>query len=586
MRTSWDLTKLYKSPNDPNIQKDIDNCVEKNKLFVEKWKQNSRYLEDPKTLQQALKEYEELEEIYGLCNKPIYYYILLNSLDQTDTEVKAKLNKISDISVKLSNDIQFFFLNISKIPKEKQKEFLDSPLLINYKHLLEREFLQAKYLLSEKEENVFTLVGKTSHSNWVDMLSEILDKQQLEVKEEDGHLVEITYNSISKYLNSKNKKVRDYAAKKFNDINKRYSEIAEFELNSILEFKKIEDEYRGIDKPEFARHISDDMDSEVVNTLVKIVTKNFALTQKYYKYRAKQLGVKQIAYYERNVPLGEVQKELNFEDSIQLVEDTFDDLDRDFGNIVREYKKDGTFDVYPKKGKSGGGFCITMSKSLPTYILLNYLNRVDDVLTIAHECGHGIHAEMSKIQSPLNSGHPTSLAETASTFFEDFVLERMLKDADSDTKFYILNQKIHDDTSSIFRQVALYNFEKELHSEFRKKGYLNKDEISKMFCKHMTAYLGDSVKQDDSMKYGWVYWSHIRDFFYVYTYANGLLISKGLQSMVKENSENIEYVKRFLSSGSTKSPREIFNEMGIDISKKDIWEKGISEVKCMIDNLI
>ena len=190
---------------------------------------------------------------------------------------------------------------------------------------------------------------------------------------------------------------------------------------------------------------------------------------------------------------------------------------------------------------------------------------------------------MSKVQNSLNTGYPIFLAEIASTFFEDFVLEEILKNADDNLRFSILAEKLNSDISTIFRQVAFYNFEKELHSKFREKGFLNLENISNIFCKHMNSYLGDIVLQDEGMKNGWIYWSHLRSFFYVYSYASGLLISKALQSMVREDRKNIRIIKEFLSSGSSKSPVELFNHMGIDITKKDIWIKGIKEVETLID---
>ena len=583
---NWNLKTLYKSEKDPQIQKDIAISQQQNKTFVNKWKNNTKYLEEPKVLLQAIQEYEKLEETYGQCQKPLYYLSLRSCLNQTDPVIKGMLNKISDTATKMGNDIQFFELNISKIPKEKQKAFLNYKGLENYKHHIERLFLLGKYLLSDNEEKIFNLMSKTSHSNWKDMLSELLDKQKLTVVDESNKKHEITYNEISKYLNSTNKKVRDYASVEFNKINSRYAEIAEFEINSILEAKKVSDDYRKMPSPDLTRHIADDIDSDIVDTLVKTVTDSFDISKKYYAKKVKLLGLKKLGYHERNIPLKGVDVKYTYEDGMQLVKDTFSSLDTQFGEILDGFLKDEIYDVYPKESKSGGAFCISVSKSLPTYVLLNHTDKLNDVLTIAHESGHAIHSILSKKQNGLNSGHPISLAEVASTFFEDFVLEKILeKTDDKDVLLGILDNKLNGDISSIFRQIAFYNFEKELHSTHREKGFVSKEEISQIFCKHMKAYLGDTVEEDDSMRNGWIYVTHFRSFFYVYSYASGLLISKALQEMVKEDSKNISYIKAFLESGGSKSAKVLFKEMGIDISKEDIWEKGIKEVKYLLDKL-
>jgi len=583
---NWNLKTLYKSEKDPQIQKDITLSQKANTSFVTKWSKNKKYLQDPKVLLQAIQEYEKLEETYGQCQKPLYYLSLRSYLNQTDPVIKGMLNKISDTATKMGNDIQFFELNISKIPKEKQKAFLNYKGLKNYKHHIERLFLVGKYLLSDNEEKIFNLMSKTSHSNWRDMLSELLDKQKFTVVDEKNKKHEITYNEITKYLNSTNKKVRDYASVEFNKVNSRYAEIAEFEINSILEAKKVSDDYRKIPRPDLTRHIADDIDSDIVDTLVKTVTDNFNISKKYYAKKAKLLGLKKLGYHERNIPLKGVDVKYTYEDGMQLVKDTFSSLDTQFGEILDGFLKDEIYDVYPKESKSGGAFCISVSKSLPTYVLLNHTDKLNDVLTIAHESGHAIHSILSQKQSELNSGHPTSLAEVASTFFEDFVLEKILERTDDkDVLLGILDNKLNGDISSIFRQIAFYNFEKELHSTHREKGFVPKEEISQIFCKHMKAYLGDTVEEDESMRNGWIYVSHFRRFFYVYSYASGLLISKALQEMVKQDPKNISFVKAFLESGGSKSAKVLFKEMGIDISKEEIWKKGINEVKYLLDKL-
>ena len=181
----WNTSKLYKDISDPQIEKDIQTCIKKNKAFALRWKNNRKYLEDAKTLSIALKEYEQLQQRYGQCTKPHYYLFLLNSLNQTDTEIKAKLNKVSAISTQLENEIQFFELNISKVNVLQQRNFLKSTHLKNYKHYLEQLFTMSKYLLSEKEEKIFNLTSKTGYSNWVNMVSELLDKQKFCAVEED-----------------------------------------------------------------------------------------------------------------------------------------------------------------------------------------------------------------------------------------------------------------------------------------------------------------------------------------------------------------------------------------------------------------
>src|SRR5690606_849414 len=200
----------------------------------------------------------------------------------------------------------------------------------------------------------------------------------------------------------------------------------------------------------------------------------------------------------------------------------------------------------------------------------------------AHEVGHGIHFQLSKAQNSLNFGATLSTAEVASTFMEDFVLEEILRDADDELKLNILMMKLNDDTSTILRQVAIYNFERDLHEEFNKNGYLSKEEIGGLFLKNMAAYMGDSVKLNRGSENWWIYVSHIRNFFYVFSYANGLLISKSLQESVKEDPKFISKVKEFFKSGKSESTKDIFMKLGIDISDKEFWNNGLERIENLL----
>ncbi len=579
MKESWNLKLLYKNISDPQIEKDIERSKNRVKHFVSKWRKNREYLNQPKILATALREYEELIEDSGICTKPSYYIFLSRSLNQQDPRLKAKENLLHAVSLELENSIQFFQLNISKIPKEKQSIFLNSPYLKQYKHFLQRSFSSAKYLLTDKEEKIFNIKSKTSHGNWVDMTSQLLQKQTISITDEQNNKREVPYSEISTYLNSRDKRVRDIAGENFYKVNSKYLEIAEFEINSILENKNISDDYRKIARADLPRLLSDDMDSSIVDTLRESVTNNFKISQRFYNLKSKVLNQNALAYYERNVNLEDITKEYTFNDSIQTVKKVFGSLDSEFLDILNLYLSEGRYDVHPKQSKQGGAFCVSVGSKYPTYILLNHNNRLQDILTIAHESGHGIHTEYSNTQNPLNQGYSTASAEVASTFFENFVLEEVATNLGKREKDLLLLKSLEEDISTIFRQIACYNFELRIHTEFRNKGFLSVKEISDIFSDEMSKYLGKSVLKDKHMQAGWLYWSHIRSFFYTYSYSSGLLISKNLQYLVKKDRKNIELVKKFFKGGDSKSPKDIFLDIGIDISKRDFWEKGIVEIE-------
>jgi len=257
------------------------------------------------------------------------------------------------------------------------------------------------------------------------------------------------------------------------------------------------------------------------------------------------------------------------------------ELDPEFGRIFAHFVKNGRIDAFPRKGKRGGAFCSYDRLPTPVYILLNHTNKLTDVMTLAHETGHGINDEiMRQKQNELNFGTPTSTAEVASTFMEDFVLQNLLQGANEGERFAGMLSKLNDEMSTIFRQVAFYRFEQQLHSAFREKGYLSAQEIGEIFRSHIAAYMGEQTAEGSDN--WWMYVGHFRYFFYVYSYASGLLISKSLQNSVKESPESIANVKTFLATGLSESPTNIFGRMGVDITDRTFWERGLQEVDTLL----
>ena len=583
-QTVWNLAPLFKSDRSPLMEGKRKIVEQKSYEFINAWKDRSDYLENPVVLRQALDQYEAWKRAYGTDGDEGYYFWLRTQQDQNDPKLKAQFNKIEEFSKKIENDSQFFYLRIARIKPEDQKRFLEHEALAQYRHFLERIFAESRFHLSEPEEKILNLKSATSYSNWTKMTSGFLSRESRDIIMENGGKKAKTFSDIIGLMNNQNKRVRDSAAKAFNDILAKNVDVAEAEINSVLANKKIDDELRGASRPDALRHLGDDIESETVDALLESVSGRFSISARYYELKAKLFKVKKLTYHERNVEFGKVAKHYPYAKAVNLVHAVLAKLDARFGDIFSGFLKNGQIDAYPKKGKDSGAFCIYHLMTQPTYILLNHTGKLHDVLTIAHELGHGINNELIREkQHALDFGTPTSTAEVASTFMEDFVLEEILGQADDELRLAIMMQKLNDDISSIFRQVACYRFEQELHGEFRKRGYLSKDEIGKLFQKHMAAYMGKYVEQSPGSENWWVYWNHIRYFFYVYSYASGLLISKSLQNSVKRDPAFINKVKEFLSAGLSDSPRNIFERLGIDITDKQFWDRGLDEVEKLLN---
>jgi oligoendopeptidase F len=584
IKLHWDLTKLFTDTEEyiKEYQEEIVSSIES---FISKWEQRTDYLENPEVLKEALDEYESLLSKHGFFRREGFYLGLSEDLDQENTDIKARSNKLHAKVIELYNRTQFFVIRIAKIPETDQSKFLESSLLSSYKHWLENQFYGARHTLSEPEEKIVNIMSKTSGSNWAQMVSDLVSKETGLVVDSKGNKGNLSFAEVMSKIDSKDKVERDSAAKALHKINKKHSEVATYELNSLLEDKFNDDKLRGFKRPDESRHLSDDIESEVVDALVESVSSKFNLSQEYYRVKAKYLGVKKLEYHERNVPVGEVNHTYSLEQGVGLVESSLEKLDGEFADIFREFVENSHIDFLPKKGKQNGAYCAGVDNTSPVYILMNYTDKLQDVLTLAHETGHGIHDVLAREQNMLNYGTSLATAEVASTFMEDFVLAEVEKDLSKDDAKMLQMARLNDDVSTIFRQVACYNFEKELHMSFREKGFLSTKEIGEIFMKHMQSYMGDAVNYNKGSENWWVYWSHIRRFFYVYSYASGLLISKSLQNIVRSNPKDISKVKDFMRAGESASPLSIFKKAGLDISKATFWNEGLAEIENAIQKV-
>jgi oligoendopeptidase F len=580
VQTEWNFDLFFGGKaTEEKLKRDQASVVRATRAFVKKWKGKDNYLKDPKVLRKALDEYEAWRRKWGVGGRSEYYYWLRAQKNLADPKNKAALNKIEDFAHKNWNEIEFFTHRIARIPATWQRQLLRSRELLPYRHFLERLFDEGKYLLSEAEERILTLKSGPSYSSWTRMRSDLVSRETRKVKDEQGRVRARSVAELLALLSSTKKSVRAPAARGLNEIYARHADIAEAELNAVLQNKKIEDELRGFARPEHARHLADDIDTEVVDVMAAAVKERFDISRRFYRLRARLLGVKRLRYWERLVEHEALNQRYGFGQAVSVIARALGRLDPEFSEILARFVRDGQVDAYPARGKKSGAFCAGDDTSLPTFIMLNYTRKLEDVRVFAHELGHGINNELLKQkQNALNIGTPTSTAEVASTFMEDFVLQELAQDADRETRLAIAVMRLDDAVGTIFRQVAAYRFEQKLHTRFREKGYLAKDEIGGLFTGHMASYLGSAVEISKGVENWWVDWAHFRYYFYVYSYASGLLISKALQRMVRGDPRTIGKVKEFLAAGTSASPRAIFKKLGIDITKADFWEDGLREL--------
>jgi len=571
-KEKWDFKLFYKSDNDPQMEKDLLVYESAVSSFEKKYKDKTDYLLDSKKLSKVLDEYEKLismPEAY----KPLHYFQLKKDINSKDKVTQSRVGIYEERFHKQSNRVIFFRLSLGKISKDKQKEFLKDKNLNKYHYFLERIFINAKYELSEKEEKIINLLNTPAYSMWVQGVSKVLSSQEVKFR---GNNIPI--NEASGILTSLETKERRILADRLNQKFKEVSDFSEAEINAVVTKKKIIDELCGFENPYQSTIISYENEERVINNLVDVVTKNFKIAHRFYKIKAKILKEDKLYYADRSAKIGNLNKSFSFKDTISILSNAFSKFGSEYEEVFKDYLKKGQIDVYPSVGKKGGAYCWG-AYQIPTVILLNHANNFNSVMTLAHEMGHAFHTELSHTQSPIYADYTTSVAETASTLFENFVFDEVFEKLSNREKVIALHDKINGSVATIFRQIACFNFEKELHEKIRKSGYLSKGDIATLMNKHMKSYLGPMFEMREDDGYFFVNWSHIRRYFYVYSYAYGALISDALYLEYKKDNTFKGKIEEFLKAGGSKSPENIFSDIGIDIRNPKFFENGLKVIE-------
>ncbi len=574
-KVKWDLGLLYKSEHDPEMECDIL-AIEKACSDFEKTYRNKAYIETPQKLAKALKQYESLNEAW--LSKPLLYFYLKKDIESDNTNLQARATLVEHRIATASNKATFFTLEIAKIPLVAQKRYLAEAVLQPYVHFLKNIFLNASYQLSEKEEQLNNLLNQTSEAMWLDVQKKMLGKQTVRYKKK-----RIPLSEARDMLVNLPKKERHLMAHEMTMVSKSISFLAEAELNAICNYKKVIDEKRGYKTPYSASVIGNENTEDEIKEFSELVTDHFGLSRRFYKLHAKLLGEKKITLADRRVMIGAIKKKFDFKTGASVAKDALTTADPKYGALLESYLQKGQIDVYPRSGKSSGGYCMSVG-DLPTYILLNQVDNVQSIETLAHEMGHAIHAELDNHLSPLYQGHSLATAEVASMFFEQFVGLELQKYLSDEEKFIHLHRSLSEDIHAIFCQIACFNFELELHTRIRTEGQVSKEVMAQLMQKHLQAYCGDAFTITEDDGYSFVTWPHIRYFFYTYTYAYGGLVSRVLFENWKQDHAYIHKVEQFLSAGRSMNPKDIFKSIGITTNKA-FFEAGLKGIEADIIKL-
>ncbi len=576
----WNLADLYEAPTAPKFASDVTLAEKMAKAFQAEYKEKLAGL-DGKGLAQALADYEAISDLIGRIGSYAQLYYVGNT---TDAERSKFYGDTSSKLTELSTDLLFFELELNLIDDAVLNTALQEPSLAHYKPWIDNLRMEKPYQLDAKLEQLFLEKSQTGAGAFNRLFDETMAGLRFEVKGEKLTL-EPTLNMMQSPDEAVRKEGSDALAKTFGENVKLFTLIT----NTLAKDKAISDQWRGFKDIADARHLSNRVEPEVVAALVAAVRESYPkLSHRYYKMKAKWLGKDKLMHWDSNAPLpAEDTREIAWFDAKAMVLDAYGEFSPEMAQIAGRFFDKNWIDAPTRPGKSPGAFAHPTVPSAHPYVLLNYLGKPRDVMTLAHELGHGVHQVLAAKQGVLMSSTPLTLAETASVFGEMLTFQRLLKNTtDAKKRKALLASKVEDMINTVVRQIAFYTFERKVH-EARKLGEMTPDQINAIWMDVQHESLGDAIEFGPGYETFWTYIPHfIHSPFYVYAYAFGDCLVNSLYARYQESSEGFqEKYFDMLKAGGTKHHSELLKPFGLDATDPAFWQKGLSVISAMIDEL-
>ncbi len=581
----WNLDDLYSKEDDLKINQDIDVAIKSGHNFKKKY--HSQINSSGCTVDRLLEAFQSYEELIEIIYRPYAMASLLFSSDGRSDKYKALVARVQDTMTRINNSTLFFKLEIQKIPESKITDFFSSGKLGHYQHYIESLRQFAPYMLNENEEQIINnkdLSGKTAFINLFDEFTAAFE-WQFEI---DGETKTLTESEIRQILRNPNADLRKRAKiahdGKFGENALIFTNI----FGNIIKDQAMEIEMRGYSSPIQPTHLSNKIPSEVVDTMMQVTTDQYSLAREYCRLKAKMLGLPKLLGSDLHAPVSESDRVIPFEEGKSLVLDSFHNFSPEFGSIIEQAFSAKWIDAEIRPGKRGGAFCLSAVPSLHPYVLMNYVDNLNSVYTMAHELGHALHAVLAgQVQSLLTFHPPLVLAETASVFAEMLLSRKLLsEDLDRDTRIQILSSKLEDFFATISRQTMYIKFELEAHIEGAKRR-LSADDFCNLWLKQRDEMYGDAVEFLPEEKWFWSVIPHfIHTNFYCYAYTFGALFVLALYSRYEEEGESfVPQYRKLLAAGDSTWPEQLIKTMGLDFHKSGFWEGGFRVINDMLVEL-
>ncbi|MFN0194539.1 MAG: M3 family oligoendopeptidase [Aestuariivirga sp.] len=576
----WNLADLYPAPDSKEYSADMAKGEAKAKEFAASYKGKLAGLSGA-DLAKAIKAYEALSDLLGRTASFAQLHYVGDTTDPKRAKFYGDANaKLTDISTQLL----FFELELNRIDDAALEDKMKTSALAHYRPWIENLRKEKPYQLDDKIEELFLEKSQTGFGAFNRLFDETMAELRFEVNGEQLPL-EPTLNFLVDRDEAKRKAGAEALAKTFQANLRLFTHIT----NTLAKDKDISDRWRGFKDIADARHLANRVEPEVVAALVAAVQEAYPkLSHRYYRMKAKWLGKDKLMHWDRNAPLPQEQvKEIPWSEAEATVLKAYGEFAPEMASIAKTFFDKRWIDAPSRPGKAPGAFAHPTVPSAHPYVLLNYLGKPRDVMTLAHELGHGVHQVLAAEQGALMASTPLTLAETASVFGEMLTFQAMLRGAtDPKKRKALLASKTEDMINTVVRQIAFYTFERKIH-EARKEGELTPDQINAIWMDVQRESLGDGIEFGPGYETYWTYIPHfIHSPFYVYAYAFGDCLVNSLYARYRESAAGFQD-KYFamLKAGGTKHHSELLKPFGLDATDPAFWQKGLSVISGMIDEL-
>lgn len=579
----WDLSALFSGIDDPAIEATWTDVNGRADAFATKYRGRIETEElDPATLLEAIREQESIQND---ASKPYQFAELTFAADTSKPEhgafLQAQMERYTAFSVKL----MFFDLELMGAPESAIQRCLADPSLENYRHHIQVARAFSPHRLSEAEEVILEETSNTGCRAWNRLFDELTSNHDFRfVDLETGQTESLSEHEVLDRLRSPSRPVRQAAADSLTEGLRSMERVLVFTFNTLLQDKNVGDRLRKHPYPEHSRHLANELEKETVDLVIRLCRDHYSLVARFYEVKRKILGLEKLTHIDRYAPLFEAKAQIAWDDARDLVLDAFGEFSPTLETRGREFFERNWIDAAPRPGKTGGAFCASITTDTHPAILMTYLNKMDDVGTLAHELGHGVHASLARAQTPFNFHGTLPLAELASTFGEMLVFEKLVAAAEPKDRLALYAEKIEGIFATVFRQAAMFQFEQECHTARRESGELTSDQIGDIWHRRLQEMFGSSVELGDQHRIWWSYISHFVSVpFYVYAYSFGELLALALYDRAKAEGEAFaERYVALLKLGGSKSPQELMATVGVDLNSEPFWKGGFATMERLV----